>query len=165
MKLNGHNGISSADLHRPTNYAINYRIRGTKTSLTINVRPTVIIQPADMARTIIQTQLRLRRYITTHYHAEEDVLFPRDDPYVSEERFTGCFLVVGSWPNKRQARLTYGMLNNTLTGIFDVLYRRERFVGADFWVYDDDIGRVGVGRVDIQRPDTRYLRPHVFSRS
>ena len=118
----------------------------------INVRPTIIIQPPDMARTLIQTQLRLRTYIRTHYHAEEDVLFLGDIPYVSEERFTGCFLGVSTWPKDSRKRLTYGMLNNALTGIFDVLYRAERFVGADFYVVDDEFGQVGIGMVSRNRP-------------
>jgi len=116
-----------------------------------------------MARTLLQTHLRLRTYIRTHYHADEDVLFPGDIPYVSEARFTGCFFGVSTWPKTTQKRLTYGMLNNALTGIFDVLYREERFVGADFYVVDDEFGQVGIGIVSRTRPIIRSVVPDLAS--
>ena len=140
---------------------INHRIEGTTISLTIKVLSDIAIQPSDMARTLIQTQLRLRTYIRTHYRAEEDVLLPGDNPYVSDKRFTGCYVGVSTWPMEGRKRLKYGMLDISLTGIFDVLYREERFVSAEFFVVDDEFGRVGVGIVNRNRPGTRSVVPEV----
>lgn len=148
---------SSSASHSLSDYVIHHRIEGTTISLTVNIRSGITIQPANMARTLIQTQLRLRTYIRTHYRAEEDVLLPGDNPYVSEQRFTGCYLGVSTWPMEGRKRLTYGMLNNALTGIFDVLYRTERFVGAEFFIVDDELGEVGIGMVNIDRPRTRSV--------
>lgn len=142
---------------------IYHRIEGTTICLQINIRSDITIQPSDMARTLIQTQVRLRTYIRTHYHAEEDVLFSSDDPYVSDERFTGCYFGVSTWPKDSRKRLTYGMVNTALTGIFDVLYRKERFVGADFFVVNDEFGRVGVAIVSRNRPFTRSVVPEISS--
>lgn len=91
------------------------------------------------------------------------MLFSGDDPYESFERFTGCYFGVSTWPKDLRKRLTYGMVNNALTGIFDVLYRKERFVGAEFFVVDDEFGRVGVGIVSGNKPFTRSVVPEVPS--
>ena len=104
-----------------------------------------------MARTIIQTQVRLRRYLAMHYHAEEDVLFPRDDPYTSDEQLTGCFLGAGSWPPELPKRLTYGMVQNAFKGVFELLYQQRRYAAADFLIVDDRLGAVGVGRIARER--------------
>ena len=95
----------------------------------------------------MQTQVRLRRYIATHYRAEEDVLFPRDDPYLSNAQLTGCFVGVSTYPRDEPKRLTYGMLEAALRGMFDVLWREERYLSADFYIRDDTHGTVGIGRV------------------
>ena len=105
-----------------------------------------------MARTILQTQVRLRRYITTHYQAANDVLFGSDDPYTSEPEFTGCFFAVMNWPSDRQKHLTYGMVENVLKGVWEFLYRGERFVNAEFDIVDEVWGPVGVGIVEKERP-------------
>ena len=103
----------------------------------------------------MQTQVRLRRYIATHYRAEEDVLFPRDDPYLSSAQLTGCFVGVATFPPDEPKRLTYGMLEAALRGMFDVLWREERYLSADFYVRDDTLGTVGIGRVSRKRPNAR----------
>lgn len=157
MKSDQSDMSSSSASHGLSDYVIDHRIEGTTISLTVNIRSGMPIQPADMVRTLIQTQLRLRTYIRTHYRAEEDMLLPGDNPYVSDERFTGCYLGVSTWPMEGRKRLTYGMLNSALTGIFDVLYRKERFVGAEFFVVDDELGRVGIGMVNRDRPNTRLV--------
>ncbi|KAL9065343.1 MAG: hypothetical protein Q9161_008289 [Pseudevernia consocians] len=101
---------------------IDYLVPNTPTTLRLNLNSTPI-EPQDMARTILQTQVRLRRYITTHYQAANDVLFSSDDPYTSEPEFTGCFFAVMNWPSDRQKHLTYGMVENVLKGVWEFLYR------------------------------------------
>lgn len=131
---------------------LDHRFEGTPISLTITIKPNSPIEPANLARTLLQTQVRLRRYIMTHYHANEDVLFPRDDPYKSEEQYTDCFFGVAAWPLRMPKRLTYGMLEIATRGIVDVVYRQERYAAADFFIVDDAFGEVGVGRIARDRP-------------
>lgn len=131
---------------------LDHRVEGTSIVLTINVRTEVPIERQYLERTLLQTHIRLRQYIRTHYHADQDVLFSNDDPYISDRDLEGCFFGVGHWPRRREKRLTYGMVDIVLRGIFDVLYREEWNVGADFYVVDDVLGEVGIGRVARDRP-------------
>lgn len=110
------------------------------------------IEPTDMQRTILQTQLKLRRYITTHYKAATDVLFHSDDPYMSDSEYTGCFFAITHWPPNRQKRLTYGMVDAVLKGVWEFLYRGGRFMKSDFYVDHETLESVGYGRVDREGP-------------
>lgn len=92
----------------------------------MNIRTSDPIDPADLSRTLVQTQIRLRRYIATHYRAADLVIVGRDDPY--------------------------GMVDNVLTAVLDVLWKQERCVATDFFINDDRYGRIGIGRVDTSRP-------------
>lgn len=131
---------------------INHRVGNTPIALKISLNPNTIIDGPDMARTLLQTQVSLRRYIATHYHADEDVLFPSDDPYMSSEANTGCFFGATHYPMNRPKRLTYGMVDSALTGVFDVLYRDSRHIGANILIVHDYMGMVGFGRVTKNRP-------------
>ena len=106
-----------------------------------------------MARTVLQTQVTLRRYIRDHYQAAHDVLFPSDDPYMSDLDQSGCFLAVTHWPEGRPKHLTYGMVDNVLKGIWEFMYRGERFVEANFEVFDEQLGVVGSGLIERGFPD------------
>ena len=106
-----------------------------------------------MQSTILHTQLRLRRYIATHWQSVSDILFYSDDPYISDSQYQGCFFAITHWPPDRQKRLTYGMVDAALKGVWEFLYRGGRFVKADFYVDHDTLGRVGFGRVDKDRPE------------
>ena len=44
-------------------------------------------------------------------------------------------------------RLTYGMVDNVLKGIWEFMYRGGRFVCADIFVEEDDMGTVGYARL------------------
>ena len=129
----------------------------------MQLQPDIPLDPADLSRTLVQTQIRLRRYIMSHYHADQDVLFPRDDPYVSNKELTGCFFAITHWPPDRTKRLTYGMVNIVLTGVLDALYRQERYIGAEVFVVHDFMGMVGFARVAKTLP--RLLSPAVSSTS
>lgn len=131
---------------------INHRVGNTSIALKISLNPNTIIDGPDMARTLLQTQVSLRRYIATRYHADEDVLFPSDDPYMSSEANTGCFFGATHYPMNRPKRLTYGMVDSVLTGVFDVLYRESRHTGANILIVHDYMGMVGFGRVTKNRP-------------
>ena len=124
-----------------------YRIVDTPIVLRICFKPEITIEPADLSRTLLQTQIRLRRYIATHYHADEDVLFHFDDPYLSSKQYTGCFFAITHWPLDQPKRLTYGMVNTVLTGIFEVMYRQEHYIGALALVTHDLLGLVGFAEV------------------
>ncbi|KAL8825153.1 MAG: hypothetical protein Q9191_004581 [Dirinaria sp. TL-2023a] len=142
--------------HNLTNEYVMHRIEGTPTRLEMNIRTADHIEPANLARTLVQTQLRLRRSITSLHRARDEVLVARDDPYVSEERLSGCFVGVAHWPMERRIKqLTYGMVDDTFTGILDVLWKQERYAATDFWIVDDRYGKVGIGRVDRNRPPLR----------
>lgn len=143
------------DLSSPqANDVIDYLVPNTPTTLRFNLDSTSI-EPQDMARTILQTQVKLRRYIATHYQAANDVLFHSDDPYTSEPDLTGCFFAVMNWPADRQKHLTYGMVENVLKGAWEFLYRGGRFVRADFYVVDEVLGPVGLGIVEKDRPSQK----------
>lgn len=105
-----------------------------------------------MQRTILQTQVKLRRYITTHYQSASDVLFNSDDPYMSDDKYTGCFLAFTYWPTDEQKRLTYGMVQDTLRGVWEFLYMRGRFVTAELFIQEEGVGIVGYGSVSKGRP-------------
>jgi len=94
---------------------INYRVGNTPIALKISLNPNAIIDGPDMARTLLQTQVSLRRYI-------------------SSEANTGCFFGATHYPMNRPKRLTYGMVDSVLTGVFDVLYREGRHIGANILI-------------------------------
>lgn len=131
---------------------IHHRVGNTPIALKLSLRRRTIIDGPDMARTLLQTQISLRRYIARHWRADEDVLFPSDDPYMSSEANTGCFFGATHYPPNRPKRLTYGMVEIVLTGAFDVLYREGRHIGADILIVHDNMGMVGFGRVTKDRP-------------
>lgn len=127
--------------------AINYRVPDTPITIRFFLSTTTIEAP-DMARTLLQTQVMLRRYIRDHYKAAQDVLFPSDDPYISDLDLIGCFFAVACWPEDRPKRLTYGMVDNVLKGVWEFMYRGGRFVEANFEVSDEQLGRVGAGLIE-----------------
>lgn len=131
---------------------IDHRVGNTPIALKISLNRGTVIDGPEIARTLLQTQVRLRRYIATHWRAEEDVLFPSDDPYMSSEADTGCFFGITHYPIEQPKRLTYGMVESVLTGVFDVLYRGDRYVGANILIVHDYMGMVGFGRVTKNRP-------------
>ena len=142
---------------RPPNASVNteviyHRVGNTPIALKISLNRRHIIDGPDMARTLLQTQVSLRRYIARYYRADEDVLFPSDDPYTSSEANTGCFFGVTHFPENLPKRLTYGMVESILTGVFDVLYRGNLYVAADILMIHDNMGMVGFGRVTKDRP-------------
>lgn len=105
-----------------------------------------------MARTILQIQVKLRRFIASHYRVTFDVLEPSDNPYMSDPNLAGCFFAVTHWPMDRQRRLTYGMVSDTLKGVWEFLYQGGRFVCTEFYVRDDQAGTVGYGMVMTESP-------------
>lgn len=44
------------------------------------------------------------------------------------------------------------MVDNVLKGVWEFLYRSGRFVDADFYILDEDLGTVGMGRVSRDTP-------------
>ena len=75
------------------------------------------------------------------------MLFPSDDPYMSDRDFHGCFLAITHWPLDRQRRLTYGNVDDALKGAWEFLYRGGRYVTADFFIDEEGKGTVGFGRI------------------
>ena len=140
--------LSSLQAHN----VINYTVPNTPTTLRFFLGTTTIEAP-DMARTILQTQVTLRRYIKDHYQAAQDVLFPSDDPYMSDLDLSGCFLAVTHWPEDRPKHLTYGMVDNVLRGVWEFMYRGGRLVEVNFEVFDEQLGLVGAGYMERGFPD------------
>lgn len=134
------------------NEVIDYRVGDTPIALKIQLMPEISLASTDLARTLIQTQLQLRRYLASHYRADEDVLFHFDDPYSLKEDLPGCFFAVTHWPADRTRRLTYGMVDVILTGVINVFWKGEHFVGADIYVVHDYMGMVGAAQVSRARP-------------
>lgn len=52
----------------------------------------------------------------------------------------------------RQRRLTYGMVSDTLRGVWEFLYEGGRFTCTEFYVRDDQAGTVGYGMVMTESP-------------
>ncbi|KAM0805423.1 hypothetical protein BDR22DRAFT_884954 [Usnea florida] len=157
LLLNGDlNTSMTAELFNPSSLqahnGINYTVPNTP--ITLEFFPgTTTIEASDMARTLLQTQVTLRRYIRTHYKAAQDLLFPSDDPYMSDLDLSGCFLAVAHWPEDRPRHLTYGMMDDVLKGVWEFMYRGGRFVEANFVVFDEQLGVVGSGLIERGFPD------------
>ena len=66
-----------------------YRVPDTPTRLLISYQNDRPVDEADMQRTLLQTRLRLRRYITSHWNMEDEKLLIRDDPYRSDPNLRG----------------------------------------------------------------------------
>ena len=130
---------------------INYTVPNTPITLRFTLHTTPI-EVQDMARTLLQTQVALRRYITSHYKAAQDLLFPIDDPYISDLDLGGCFFAVTHWPVDRPKHLTYGMVDIILKGVWEFMYRGGRFVNAEIEVFDEQWGVVGSGFVAKEPP-------------
>lgn len=86
------------------------------------------------------------------YHAADRLLNPTEDPFESSEDWTGCFFGLISYPSDDNLHLTYGMIQDSLQGIWDYMYRQGRFLAAMIEVYDDTWGLVGVGKLTSRRP-------------
>ena len=122
---------------------------GTHTFLRLLISDEPIAK-ADLARTILQTQKELREFITM-YDASGKILNPLEDPFESSPEWEGCFFGLRSYPLDQECRLTYGMVADTLQGIWEYMYRGGRYVGAIFEVNDDTVGRVGVGKISVSK--------------
>lgn len=138
--------------HFEADEEITFRVPNTPTTLRFELKSETL-ERAAMAHAILRVQLRLRRFFASHYQASNDVLFSSDDPYMSDPFYSGCFFAVTHYPLDRQKRLTYGMVDNVLKGIWERLYRGERFQCADFYVTDDALGDVGFGRLLRESPE------------
>lgn len=112
-----------------------------------------------MQRTLLQTQLRLRRYIKSRWRIEDDVLELSDDPYLSDSRLVGCFFGIGHYPDGlgNPRRLTYRMVESVMKGVWDHIYKRERYVSAHMIVKDDELGVVGIAGISEKRPATKSV--------
>ena len=53
-----------------------------------------------------------------------------------------------------QRQLTYRMVENVLKGLWDFVYRREKYVSAHILVDDDVFGIVGAAVLTKGRPET-----------
>lgn len=141
----------------PDNAMIPYRVPNTPTTLKFGLLQNPI-QKANMGRTILRTQQALRAQIASTYQLRDLPLQPDDEPYKSDPYWTGCFLGVIAWPPVKPPRfiieyhLTYGIVENVLQGLWEFLYRGDRFVEAAFEVIDDQWGLVGLGKVTTKRP-------------
>ena len=79
-------------------------------------------------------------------------LLSADDPFISTPaESVGAFFGITHWPADAPTRLTYGMVDNVLTGVLDVLVVQRRFCAAVFLVKLDMWNHVGIGRVDEMR--------------
>ncbi|KAL2052890.1 hypothetical protein ABVK25_006830 [Lepraria finkii] len=127
-----------------------YRIPGTHTFLRLAISDEPIVK-ANLGRTILQTQKQLRDFITA-YRAYDMLLNRLEDPFESSEEWTGCFFGVTSYPMDQDFHLTYGMIADSLQGMWNYMYRGDRLIGAVFEVNDDTWGVVGVGKISVSRP-------------
>ena len=66
-----------------------YRVPDTPTRLLISYQNDRPIDESDMQRILLQTRLRLRRYVRAHWKMEDEKLLIRDDPYRSDPNFRG----------------------------------------------------------------------------
>ena len=128
----------------------------TPTTLFIDYLNQQPLDPNAMQRTLLQTQLRLRRYIKSRWRIEDDVLELSDDPYLSDSRLVGCFFGIGHYPDGRgePRRLTYRMVENVMKGVWDHIYRQERYISVHMIVKDDELGVVGIAGISKERPKT-----------
>lgn len=127
-----------------------YRVPGTHTFLRLAISDEPI-DKADLGRTILQTRKQLRDFITA-YRAYDMLLNRLEDPFESSEEWTGCFFGVMSYPMDQDFHLTYGMIADSLQGMWNYMYRGDRLLGAVFEVNDDTWGVVGVGKISVSRP-------------
>ena len=78
-----------------------YRVPNTPTRLLISYKNDRPIDEADMQRTLLQTRLRLRRYLMSHWQLEDEKLLIRDDPYKSDPDVGGYLAL--QWPHELRA--------------------------------------------------------------
>ena len=66
-----------------------------------------------------------------------------------------CFFGIHHYPDVSfsQRQLTYRMVENVLKGLWDFVYRREKFVSAHILVTDDVFGVVGAALLKEGRPE------------
>ena len=120
--------------------------------MLISVKTGSPIVPMDLHDTLLRTQINLRRSILNHYHAEADILADGDNPYVSSATSTGCWVAIKSWPDDEPNRLTYGMVDIVLTGLWDAVYLARRDFEADALVRHDTLGIIGYAFILKERP-------------
>ncbi|KAL8797338.1 MAG: hypothetical protein Q9195_000492 [Heterodermia aff. obscurata] len=133
-----------------------HRVPNTPITLFIDYLNQKPLDPDAMQRTLLQTQLRLRRYIKSRWRIEDDVLELSDDPYASDSRLVGCFFAIGHYPDGlgQPRRLTYRMVESVMKGVWDHIYKRERYVSVHMIVKDEELGVVGIAGLSKERPGT-----------
>ena len=113
-----------------------------------------------MQQTLLQTRLRLRQYIRAHWHLDDEALFAYDDPYTSDPDLHGCFFGINHYPDGPidPRHLTYRMVENVLKGLWDFVYRREKYATVHMLVKDDELGVVGIAALTQTRPTAPAAR-------
>lgn len=117
--------------------SIDYSVPNTLITLRFQLG-TDILKPDKLQRTLLRTQLRLRRFII-RFPATVDVpLIGTDDPYISSPSDSnGAFFGVVHWPVYTPSRLTYGIVDTVLTGAVHVLCQEQNSISAQFLVGHD----------------------------
>lgn len=68
------------------------------------------------------------------------------------EHVPGCMFTISSTTNPdRVRRMTYSMRLDTLRGLYNVLVKAKREEAAEFIIYYEGLGLVGVGTIDKER--------------
>ena len=64
----------------------------------------------------------------------------------------GCMFTISSTINPNKVRsMTYSMRLDTLVGLYNVLVKAKREMAAEFIIYYEGLGLVGVGTIDKER--------------
>ena len=68
------------------------------------------------------------------------------------EHVPGCMFTISSTTNPDKVRrMTYSMRLDTLRGLYNVLVKAKREEAAEFIIYYEGLGLVGVGTIDKER--------------
>ena len=130
---------------------LEYRIPETQLLISLNLKPTDRLAPEHLFTTLHKTQTYIRAIEMRVPSLIHTPLFERDDPFVSSPADSvGAFFGITHWPAHATHLLTYGMVDQVLTGLLDVLFSQERFCAATFVVRHDVWDLVGIGKVDLK---------------
>ncbi len=128
--------------------AIPISVPNTQTTLYITLRPDRPIAKVDMGPVLVHAMAELRDAIRQN---GEDGWVPTDDWSWFEEGWD-CLLTADRnlipAPGGRPQRLTYGVLNDALVGLWMEMYAQGRYFACDFEIRDARWGVVGGGRMD-----------------
>ena len=142
------NLTSLLDLSQPRRSGYRYDVPGTNTWLLFHFHGARKIDHDALVQSLFSGMDEVGndiKFFGAATHVNEN-----KGPF--NEYTRGCMFTISSTLNPNKVRrMTYSMRMDTLRGIYQVLVKAKREEAAEFIIYHEGLGLVGVGTIDQER--------------